>query len=51
MPSVEEMNTEIPDTIISDQWEEIFNTFDVCFSRHVLGFLFRIHWDWEGSCN
>ena len=30
MPSVEEMNTEIPDTIISGQWEEIFNIFDVC---------------------
>lgn len=38
---VEEMNTEIPDTIISGQWEEIFNIFDVCSSRHVLGLLFQ----------
>lgn len=51
MPSVEEMNTEIPDTIISGQWEEIFNIFDVCSSRHVLGLLFQSVGTGRGSCN
>ena len=51
MPSVEEMNTEIPDTIISGQWEEIFNTFDVCSSRHILGLLFQSVGTGRGSCN
>lgn len=51
MPSVEEMNTEIPDTIISGQWEEIFNIFDVCSSRYVLGLLFQSVGTGRGSCN
>lgn len=30
MPSVEEMNIEIPDTIISGRWEEMLLMFFVC---------------------
>lgn len=51
MPSVEEMNIEIPDTIISGRWEEMLLMFVLCLSNilssssgHVAGLLFYTYW-------
>lgn len=51
MPSVEEMNIEIPDTIISGRWEEMLLMFVLRLSNilssssgHVVGLLFYTYW-------